>query len=214
MTALEFNVVGRPTPQGSKNAFVNKYTGRAQMKEQTGANLTTWRQDVKAAALNAIAVRAAGDPMGWQPYDGPVHVELQFRIARPKAHYRTGRNAHLLRDNAPYYVVSRGTGDLEKLVRSTHDALTTAGVWTDDSMVAGLYTTKVYTDSLRDVGATIRIIPLSSRLATAATPNGETASLVNTAAAPTLPPGAAAASPDSVAAPLTAGAATVQEALL
>lgn len=59
---------------------------------------------------------------------------MVFAMARPKGHYRTGRNAHLLRDGAPPYPA--GTPDLSKLCRATEDALTDAGVvWADDAQV-------------------------------------------------------------------------------
>jgi crossover junction endodeoxyribonuclease RusA len=68
-----------------------------------------------------------------------------FKFPRPKSHYRTGRNAHLLRDDAPEFKMSRPDG--EKLERSTYDALTDAGVWRDDAQVVDAHWTKVYSDS-------------------------------------------------------------------
>lgn len=64
---------------------------------------------------------------------GPVALEVTFTLPRPKAHYRTGRNSHLLRDNAPHR--PDRLPDLDKLLRSTMDALTAAGVWADDAQV-------------------------------------------------------------------------------
>jgi crossover junction endodeoxyribonuclease RusA len=59
---------------------------------------------------------------------------MVFSFARPKSHYRTGRNAHLLRDGIPGQPMS--APDLSKLARATEDALTDAGVWTDDARVS------------------------------------------------------------------------------
>jgi Holliday junction resolvase RusA-like endonuclease len=117
--AVTITVRGLPAPQGSK-----RHVGRGIMIESS-KHVKPWRQDVKYAALEAI-----GDE--WQLLDGPLLVAMTFAFARPKSHYRTGRNAHLLRDNAP----TRPTGvpDLSKLVRSTEDALTGV-VWVDDSRV-------------------------------------------------------------------------------
>lgn len=154
---LTLEVTGHPRPQGSKRAFVNPQTGRAIMTESSGKGLTTWRQDVKATALNATA----GHP-SWTAYDGPVAVTATYRFPRPKAHFRTGANAHLLRDQAPTYATSRAVGDIEKIARSTHDALTAAGVWTDDSLVADLRITKVYVAHGQLPGATITITPLNA----------------------------------------------------
>lgn len=180
--AITFEIQGMPTPQGSKKAWVNRATGRAQMREQTGERLSTWRQDVKASAYNFIA----GITPQWRPIDRPVRVTVEFRFLRPKAHFRTGRNAHMLRDNAPDFPTSRTTGDIEKLVRATHDAITSSGLWADDSLVAQLTASKSYVTDPSRVGATFTVCP---------------------AAQPAAPAVAAPASPALATGPSTAGAA-------
>lgn len=125
---ITFVVNGTPAPQGSKTAFVNKRTGRAQMVEVSGA-VKPWRQDVRFAAAEAMS--AAGLE---RPLSGPLGLTIAFTKVRPRAHYRTGRNAHLLRDDAPTWKAT--SPDLSKLVRSTEDAITSAGLWEDDRLVA------------------------------------------------------------------------------
>ena len=53
------------------------------------------------------------------------------------------------------------TGNASKLARSTEDALTDAGVWTDDARVVTLVSSKVFPgegrDALPSPGAVIRI---------------------------------------------------------
>lgn len=166
--SITVEIHGFPTPQGSKKAWVNKATGRAQMKEQTSDRLGNWRQDVKAAAFNTMA---RFTPQ-WQPIDQPIQVVIEFRFPRPKAHYRTGRNAHVLRDNAPGWPTNRTTGDIEKLIRSTHDALTTAGFWTDDSLVADVHATKAYVTDPTLIGATLTVRPMNSAAPVTSTPIG------------------------------------------
>lgn len=112
-------VRGLPAPQGSK-----KHLGRGVLVESS-AKVKPWRQDVKHAALGVV-----GDD--WTLLDGPLAVAMTFSFARPKSHFRTGRNAHLLRDGAP--ARPSGMPDLSKLCRSTEDALTGV-VWTDDARV-------------------------------------------------------------------------------
>jgi Holliday junction resolvase RusA-like endonuclease len=68
------------------------------------------------------------------PLDGPLHVRMVFSFTRPRSHYRTGRNAHLLKADAPAQPCGRP--DVSKLCRATEDALTTVGVWVDDARVA------------------------------------------------------------------------------
>jgi len=63
-------------------------------------------------------------------------------LKRPKGHYRTGRNSHLLRDSAPLYPA--GVPDLDKLCRAVLDGLTMGGAWKDDSQVINLHAVKKY----------------------------------------------------------------------
>ena len=125
-------VWGNPAPQGSK-----RHVGNGVMVESSKA-VKPWRQDVVAAAKQQMASCAAiswsDTGKGYEPFDGPLRVWMVFTFRRPKSHYRTGRNAHLLRDNAP--VAPSTIPDLSKICRATEDALTTAGVWADDARVA------------------------------------------------------------------------------
>lgn len=148
MARLE--VRGLPAPQGSK-----RHVGRGVMIESS-KHVEPWRQDVRAAAEAWIAARP-----GLYPIDGPLSVDMVFSMPRPKGHYGTGRNAHLLKASAPSY--PQGMPDLSKLVRSTEDALTSAGLWKDDARVVEYgRLAKVYVDSddpdaLPCTGAVIRV---------------------------------------------------------
>lgn len=119
MSSVFIKVQGLPAPQGSK-----RHVGNGVMVESS-RHVKPWREDVRAAALAQL-----GDD--WQLLDGPLLVSMTFSFARPKSHYRTGRNAHLLRDLAPMF--PHGMPDLSKLARATEDALTRV-LWTDDSRV-------------------------------------------------------------------------------
>jgi Holliday junction resolvase RusA-like endonuclease len=66
---------------------------------------------------------------------------MEFHFLRPRSHYRTGRNAALLRGDAPAYPAGRP--DLTKLVRAAEDALKGV-VWADDGQVVGQGNRKVY----------------------------------------------------------------------
>lgn len=161
---LVLTVHGVPAPQGSKHGRPI-YNGRGANKVFTGkvaqvessVNLPAWREAVKEQALKGRERLGA-------PLLGPVFVEATFSFNRPKYHWRTGRNAHLLRDSAP----ARPTGppDLSKLVRAIEDALTDAGVWRDDAQAVEEHTRKVYVDTGIDAlphpGAVIRIHPIGA----------------------------------------------------
>lgn len=196
---LGFDVIGTPAPQGSKRGFYNKKVGRVQMVESS-KKVAPWRQDVVAAALDAAHLA------GWQAPAGPIRVDITFWIARPRYHYRTGKNAHLLRDDAPSWVDKKP--DLDKLERATFDALTTSAVIHDDAQIVAGYSEKQYATG-RPPGATLTITPLY--------PTDAVAALTSTPSAATVPQ----VNPDPVAVSTaleTAGTATaptsVQGALL
>lgn len=154
---LTFIVHDLPAPQGSKKGYYNKHIGRVQLVESS-AKVKPWREAVKQAALDALTEQQPAYPRDW-----PMSVTITFTLPRPKGHYRTGRNAHLLRDSAPIAPASKP--DLDKLVRSTLDALTAAGVYVDDSQVVELHVAKGYpcdwrVDSLHVPGAVIHVAPI------------------------------------------------------
>lgn len=129
MAGVWIEVVGLVAGQGSK-----RHVGGGRMIEQS-KNVAPWRQDVTAAALQAIAE----DP-AFFPITSAVAVNVTFWFQRPKVHFRGA--ARVLRENAPKW--QSKTPDVDKAVRSTLDALTIAGVWGDDAQVAYLTATKRY----------------------------------------------------------------------
>ena len=143
MSRLTVHVAGLPAPQGSK-----RHVGNGVMVESS-KRVKPWRQDVKYAALTALDGTAPMFDRGT-----PVHVVITFFLPRPAGHYRTGANAHLLRDAAPAYPATKP--DLDKLLRSTLDALGEAGCWHDDSQVVDVGMGKRYADG-RPAGARITI---------------------------------------------------------
>jgi len=130
---LTITVYGTPQPQGSK-----RHVGKGVMIESNQRDLQTWREDVKLAALRALE-----DTPGWLRDYSIVTAHMTFTLPRPKGHYRTGKFASLLRDNAPQ--LHGRKPDLDKLIRSTGDALTAAGVYVDDSRLAQVFAVKGYT---------------------------------------------------------------------
>jgi len=155
---LTIIVHGYPAPQGSKRTGRTK-KGVGYTVEANKIPVDRWRSDVKDAALKAMRSRFPYEDRN--PLDGPVYVRIAFTFTRPAGHYGTGRNADKLKDTAPAAPVTKG--DLDKLARSTFDALTAAGVWRDDKYVVASYLTKVWAgditepDALDINGAVIRI---------------------------------------------------------
>jgi len=108
-------VVGRPAPQGSKVAFVNKATGHAGMKESAERGQRAWR--------SAVA-QAARDQMGdLPPLDGPLGLTILFRMPCPKARVKKAPCWHIV------------SPDSSKLLRATEDGLTDGGLIVDDRLI-------------------------------------------------------------------------------
>lgn len=147
LTILRFRVYGAPAPQGSK-----RHVGNGVMIESS-KKVKPWREAVKWAALQAHPHSS-----GVVFPTGPLLVGVTFHLARPKAHYYTGKRAAELRDAAPLYVPRKP--DIDKLLRATFDALTDAGIWTDDSQAAAVNCRKVFSTN---PGAVITIHTLNDR---------------------------------------------------
>lgn len=120
--SLTFVAFGRPIPQGSH--IRTRYGLR-----DSNPELKPWRQTVACAAIEAALLNDVGI------IRHAVHVRADFFFARPKAHYRSGKNSHLLRDEAPAFPTGRGHGDLDKQQRGIGDALVDSGVLADDSLI-------------------------------------------------------------------------------
>lgn len=119
---LRFVVYGTPAPQGSK-----RHVGGGRMIESS-RKVKPWREDVKAAAERLLEVHAVRPP----PIDAPIRIRLVFTLPKPAS--------------APKRRVTypRRKPDIDKLIRSTFDALTSAGMWIDDSCAIEVQALKVF----------------------------------------------------------------------
>jgi crossover junction endodeoxyribonuclease RusA len=138
-------VRGIPAPKGSKRFFKNG--GMIEMSK----GLPAWTEAVRSNTERAMT--------GQTPFSGPVIVTAAFWMPRPKGHYRTGRNAHLLRDSAPQWPT--GKPDLDKLERAVLDALTAGGAWHDDAQVVRVTKHKHYAANDTMPGCTIEIFDMN-----------------------------------------------------
>lgn len=146
----EFFVAGEPRGMGSKTAFAYQgKDGRLRAvvtdKPARGPNehkLPAWKDSVTAAGM---AVRN-----GAEAIMHAVAVELVFHLRRPSGHY-TPRGE--LRKSAPRWPETKP--DLDKLKRSTLDALKVSGIFIEDSRVVRANVEKVYAESNAPTGAQI-----------------------------------------------------------
>ncbi len=118
---MTITVYGSPAPQGSKRFVGHAGNGRGIMIESSKA-VKPWREAVKHAAREKWAGM----------FSGAVEIEITFTIQKPKS---APKSRVTYPDKKP---------DLSKLVRSTEDALTDAGVWEDDARVVSCLARKVF----------------------------------------------------------------------
>jgi crossover junction endodeoxyribonuclease RusA len=132
---VAFIVLGEPGPQGSKS-----HDRHGKMFESS-KKVAPWRDSVAWVARMSM-----GDKL---PLEGPLRCEIIYTLPKPKSAPKRRRTWP---DRKP---------DGDKLDRSTHDAMTTAGVWKDDAQVVEWSGGKRYPmegeDSLPSIGARIRV---------------------------------------------------------
>jgi Holliday junction resolvase RusA-like endonuclease len=140
-------VYGTPGPQGSKKIQGKRRTKTGKLIPnlvESSAKVKPWREAVHEAAQKAIE-----DTEGFTKLDGPLEAVMHFTLAAPQK---------MPKDRVAPTVYP----DLSKLIRSTEDALTTAGVWADDARVISYRSaSKTYPDlglnALTRPGVSLRI---------------------------------------------------------
>ena len=137
MSAIEFDVLGVPMPQGSMKAF--SAGGHARMKPSGGTGFAAWR--------NAVADKARALAEVHGKLDGTLGMQVTFLFPMPKSR---GKAAHARG------VAEKSTApDLDKLVRSIGDSLTASGLIADDARICHLSAYKLETTGW--TGASIRL---------------------------------------------------------
>jgi hypothetical protein len=146
MEPITLTVLGDPKGQPRPKAFSRG--GHARVYDPGTAE--GWKSQIAVAAKEIGAVGLM--------LDTPLKVDITCYFRRPKSHYRTGKNAHLLRNNAPKWNSSKP--DRDNLDKAICDALTHLGVWRDDAQVVdGHAPRKLFSD-----GAPRTVITISEAL--------------------------------------------------
>ena len=142
---MTITVYGVPAPQGSKS-FKGMRGGHAILAESS-KKVKPWREAVKWAAIERMdsAKLSDGGFGQGEAFAGPVTVEVDFYFIHPKTGKR--RPTHSVKP------------DIDKLLRSTFDALKDAGVFEDDSRICSVVARKHYATQFSPVpaGAVIRV---------------------------------------------------------
>lgn len=139
MAVIEFVVVGKPIPQGSK---VIRYRGRyAALADDNANELKPFRRRVAMLAH----MQMQGRPL----MQGPVQMRLVFKLYRPK-------NAS--KANPP---TAAKKPDNDKLQRAVYDALTGV-VYRDDAQVVDVWSRKMVAEEGEPMSVQIAVRELSA----------------------------------------------------
>ena len=74
----------------------------------------------------------------------PIKCTLLFYCKRPKNHYKTGKNSHVLKDSSPKYNINNK--DLDNMVKFVLDALNDK-LYIDDSLIIEINCSKLYAEN-------------------------------------------------------------------
>ena len=147
---VSFFVAGTPVTQGSKRLVTRR--GLTQMLDVKRGPLRAWRDTVAMACARAGAQADAS---------GPVWVEVEFYLPRPKSHYLPGGGLSSIGKRWPM-PTRKGRDDLDKLMRAVFDALTGVA-YDDDSRVVRAPSGKQWAGHTGASGARIRITYLTQQ---------------------------------------------------
>ena len=132
---LRFTVYGSPAPQGSKRVVsAGRGSGGRAVLVESSAAVKPWRQAVCYAAREAMMELSTSDvqPNVWLfPMTGPISATMVFTLLRPAS----APKKRLWPDRKP---------DIDKLSRSTFDALRDAGLIEDDARIVRLEAWKIF----------------------------------------------------------------------
>lgn len=153
---IEFFAAGEPKGQPRARSFVLRgkngkpimtKDGQPIVRAYDPATAEGWKQQIAIAGKDFVPFPALA---------GPVKVDAFFVFGRPRSHFRTGRLANVLRDDAPEW--HTGKPDRDNLDKAVLDALKVLGFFVDDSQACLGTLSKIYGD---EPGCTIRIESLA-----------------------------------------------------
>ena len=141
MNPVTFFVPGRPIPKGSAVGFKHRHSGKVIVRQHNADSLYAWEERIYSEAFIQLGA----------PLAGPVRVDAQFILARPKNHYHPNGTLRMLADPWP-----KVRPDVDKLYRAVLDGL--SGVaYRDDAQVIGGLAWKRYALPNEREGVVLRV---------------------------------------------------------
>ena len=122
MTEFPIIIPGIPIPQGSKSVT------RTGIMFEANNKLRPWRETMS----NTLTAWTGTWFGAWEPYDGPLFVDVTFNMPKPKR---------------PKYSLPAVKPDADKLCRALGDAMTTSGLINDDARITTWHARKRYSDT-------------------------------------------------------------------
>ena len=95
---------------------------------ESNNKLKPWRETMS----NALTAWTATFSGAWEPFDGPLFVDVTFHMPQPKR---------------PKYSLPAVKPDCDKLERALGDAMTTSGLIRDDARITTWHARKRYSDT-------------------------------------------------------------------
>lgn len=131
---IDITVEGEPYPQGSMVAGLTRQ-GRPYVRYTNNKNFRGWRNTVTEAVEEFMEL--------WdlEQLTGKVAISVYFYFERPKSHLLKSGKLSAAGRKQPY-----PKKDLDKLIRSINDSVTDAGLWSDDSQVVVIESSKRWAD--------------------------------------------------------------------
>lgn len=124
MSEIQFTVLGKPEPAGSKKAVPLGRQGRWGVVDDN-PKAKKWKELVGITAYTAMVAR------NMVPFTGGVIVEMEFALARPNGHWKTDWTLSAAGKRALLHTIRP---DALKLARAVEDGMT-GYVYVDDGQI-------------------------------------------------------------------------------
>jgi Holliday junction resolvase RusA-like endonuclease len=131
MTQIKLVVLGEPKAQARHRHFTRG----------TFSGTYDPSKDKKESFASILQSQAPKEPIS-----EPIALELDFYMARPRNHYKTGKNSDMLKDTAPEH--HSGRPDIDNLVKFVQDSLNKI-YYKDDALICQLVACKIYSERPR-----------------------------------------------------------------
>lgn len=149
-------VHGTPGPKGSLRAVCLRCA-----RQRLASKVVMQEQSETGEKFRKIIARQLKVIAGQLAFTGPVETKLTFFIKRQRVVKAGVEQDQWVPSHAGPVPTHRNSGDVEKHVRTVHDALMDAGVLADDSQVWRVTAAKRWADEKNEPGAVIEVRALT-----------------------------------------------------